>query len=521
MSVKKNMMELLKVLPEWSCRMRDSENLLREVHALSHDSRTLEAGDVFIAVRGFESDGHRYLTQAEKAGALALVVEEEKEGLSIPQIKVPDARLAQSLLAAAFYDHPSRKLRLCGITGSNGKTSTSLMYRSILEHSDIPCGLIGTVQYQSGKSTIASTLTTPDSIDLQRYLREMLEADYREAVMEVSSIALDQKRTAGTEFSLAAFINLGREHLDYHKSMENYFAAKASLFQNMKDESIAVINADDAYGKRLSKMLKQPQILFGFSEEADVRAIDLDLSTGFARFRLQLAKGMKSLTAPIPSGTYPIQLKVAGSHSVMNALAAIALGLADGLDPEACIRGIEAYGGVERRFQEIYHGDFRVFDDHFANPGNIERTLETLAAMDYRHLWIIYAIRGNRGVGINREMILSLGPWIQKLRLAAMVSSLSRDVTGHYNWVHEEEFSAYESAMREIGLEAACHEQLESAICSVLERVEPGDVILLAGCQGMDAGARLLLGELAERCPERKEEILAPLRDRVCGFEPV
>lgn len=500
-------------------------------HRIRIDSRRVEPGDIFIAVRGYETDGHRYLSQAVAKGAVALVVEERDETLSTPQILVENSRAFQADLACRYYGNPSHQLKLCGITGSNGKTSTSLMYRQIIQETGEACGLLGTVAYEAGSEQVSSAMTTPDSLDLQRYLRQMVDRGIPHAVMEVSSIGLHQDRVKNTQFDRAVLLNLTHEHLDYHGSIEHYFQQKKKLLTSLSPEGVAVLNADDPYSRSLQDELACRVLTFGLKNQADIRAENLDLSTGFAHFDLVINPASRNsrslskdtstdtfLVQALTSGRYPVALQVPGLHSVYNALAAISLALSRGIAPELCCRAISKFRGVERRFQQIYQGDFRVFDDHFANTKNIDMTLSTLQAMDYNRLVIVYAIRGNRGPKVNRENIETLNTWLSGLKIRSFIPSLSRDVVGHYDIVKPEEISVFQATMRENDLSYELQDTLEAAIDLALQVVQPGDIILLAGCQGMDAGGRLILHKLAEQYPACREAILAPLQDRVCGW---
>lgn len=520
----RNLADLLNALKveKYSDNFPEAKALL--VNKLCIDSRQIEEGDLFIAVPGFEHDGHKYLAEAAEKGAIAAVVEEINPNLSLPQIKVANSRSAQADLAAEFYGHPSKELKLCGITGSNGKTTTSLMYRKIISTAGYDCGLIGTVAYEAGDEQVSSAMTTPDSIDLQNYFRRMTENKIEYAVMEVSSIGISQYRQKNSHYKVCAFINLGREHLDYHKSIENYFATKASLFYDLDPESIAVLNYDDAYISTLIDKLENPIISFGLSAEADVSAHNIDLSTGFAEFDLIVKNINLTERAVIDKNSestpqsHRISLKVPGFHSVYNALAAIACSLAMGIDLSTCIKGIEAYAGVERRFQEVYKADFRIFDDHFANSKNIEMTLETLKQMTYKNLVLLYAIRGRRGVMVNRENIQMLAKFLPDLRVKSLYASLSEDTVGHYDEVQEEEIVVFKEEMAKTDQEYTITKTLAEAVEKGLADADEGDIILLAGCQGMDAGARIALQSLAAAQPEKSEAILKVLEDRVCGW---
>src|SRR5213083_2022580 len=229
----------------------------REIAGISYDSRRVTPGMVFVAIPGQKTDGHEFISTAIDRGATAVIC--EKNGLVSPRatkIKVADAREALARAAAAYYRHPSKKLKVIGVTGTNGKTTVAFMVKQIMEAAGVNCGLIGTVRYEIGDRVIPAQRTTPEALEIQQMMAQMLRADCQACVMEVSSHALEQKRVCGVEFDVGIFTNLTQYHLDYHGTMENYFASKKKLFAalgNGPKRGGAVINLDDAFGARLAK----------------------------------------------------------------------------------------------------------------------------------------------------------------------------------------------------------------------------------------------------------------------------
>src|SRR5216117_3415556 len=229
----------------------------REIAGISYDSRRVTPGMVFVAVPGQKTDGHEFIGTAIDRGATAIIC--EKNGLvsqRATKIKVADAREALARAAAAFYQHPSEKLKVIGVTGTNGKTTVAFMVKQILEAAGVNCGLIGTVRYEIGQRLIPAQRTTPEALEIQQMLAQMVRADCQACVMEVSSHALSQQRVAGIQFDVALFTNLTQDHLDYHRTMGHYFKAKKKLFTPLYLEGkpgAAVINVDDAYGRRLAR----------------------------------------------------------------------------------------------------------------------------------------------------------------------------------------------------------------------------------------------------------------------------
>lgn len=490
-----------------------------EITGVHADSRKIKEGQLFCALVGLEADGHEYLRAAADRGARAALVERVDPALSLPQIRVKNSRKAMAEAAANFHQHPSERLILTGITGSNGKTTTSLMLQAIYQLAGLQNGLVGTISYQTGMEKLASKLTTPESYDLQAYFAAMSAHGYSDALMEVSSVGQMQYRNHASVYRMAAFINCEREHLDDHGgSMAQYFADKQQLITGLGKEAVAVLNFDNAYTRSLCDKTQAQVISFAHEAMADVHAENLDLRTGFAAFDCVVPKAIAGYRCRIPAGRCRLRLAVPGYASMMNALAAISLGLARGISLDLCCQGVESYQGVERRFEAIYEGSFRIFDDHFANKGNIELTLTTILGMDYERLHILYALRGKRGVTVNRENVLAYLPFLPKLRLASFIASLSQDTVGHSNEVTPAELAVFQEEMRKAKLAYDLSAELEPAIMTLLDRVQPGDIILFAGAQGIDDGARLALHALAERYPEEAEAILSPLKDRVCGW---
>src|SRR5688572_17790082 len=254
----------------------------REVSGIAYDSRRVTPGMVFVAVPGQRTDGHEYINIALERGATAIIC--ERNGI-LPQratkIKVADVREALARVSASYYDHPSSKLKVIGVTGTNGKTTVSFMVKSILEAAGIKTGLMGTVRYEIGDRVIPAQRTTPESLEVQQMMAQMVRAGCQACVMEVSSHALEQKRVAGIDFDVAIFTNLTRDHLDFHKTMENYFVAKQKLFTSLagrKKKTAAVLNIDDDFGARLSGQTNaEVELTYGLQTAARLRAAKIQL----------------------------------------------------------------------------------------------------------------------------------------------------------------------------------------------------------------------------------------------------
>jgi len=371
-----------------------------EVRGLTNDSRAVQEDYLFVAVRGHEEDGHRYLARAVEGGARAVVVEQaEKEFGDATVIRVPDTRVALPELAARFYGYPTTDMRLIGITGTNGKTTTSYLLESVWREAGIRVGLIGTISYRFGGKSFEAPLTTPDPLELMRIIREMKDAGITDIIMEVSSHSLDQGRTMGFRWSRALFTNFSRDHLDYHSTMAEYFQAKSRLFTSLggdqgKERAQAIINMDDPKGRILEKMTTMPVVSYGLGEDCMVRAVDIELAVNGVRF---------SLVTPV--GSVPITSSLLGLINVYNILGAAATAYSLDRELEVVARGIEGLASVPGRLQPVQNRKgLSVFVDYAHSPDALEKALQTLKPFVQGRLITVFGCGGDRDKGKRPEM---------------------------------------------------------------------------------------------------------------------
>lgn len=492
------------------------------ISKIAYHSNEVEQDSLFVCIKGYQTDGHQYAEGAVKSGAAALVVEHFIPDIHIPQYLVANSREALAALGDHFYHHPSKEFTVIGITATNGKTSTSFMTNAILEENNWKTGLIGTVMVKYGKTLVPSVLTTPESLDLHGYFAKMRDEKISHVTMEVSSSALDLSRVGGVDFNIVALNNISREHIDLHGSFEEYYNAKASLIREAGPEQFAVLNLDDDHSASLVNETEASVVTYGIKNDTGhLYCSDLDIGSGRGSFKVDIKKPFKTISGKtVDKTSFNVELSVAGYHSVYNAMAAITIGLISDVSIETVRSGIKNFSGVERRFQFIYENDFKIVDDHFANAGNIEVTLETLTKMDYKNLHIVYAIRGNRGVTTNRENAEALAKWVPALGLKKVIVSLSESHVSNKDDVLPEELEAFEEEMEKVGVEVELHQEMPDALQSSLNQVEAGDVILIGGAQGMDFGAKYILNQLADMRPDlEKQQVLRPLAHRVAGID--
>lgn len=361
--------------------------LTRTVKGLAYDSRRVTPGSVFVAIRGQRADGITFVPQAASRGALGVVAEvEPPAGQTLPWLVVPDARAALAVMAAAFYNHPSRDMQVVGITGTNGKTTTAYLTAALFEQADVRCGLMGTVVYRIGDEAREAGRTTPEAPDVQQLLREMITGGCGACVMEVSSHALELRRVDGVRFAAAVFTNLTRDHLDFHGDMESYFRSKRRLFDMLPPDGVAVVNIDDARGATLAAGPWR-HVTYGIDRPADVRPIRLELSLGGLRF-----------DAITPAGPVHVDSRLVGRPNLYNLLAALATGVALGLPVDAIERGLAAVTAVPGRFELVSEpfDDLTVIVDYAHTDDALRNLLETARPMATRRLITVFGCGGDR-----------------------------------------------------------------------------------------------------------------------------
>ncbi|HEY7953547.1 MAG TPA: UDP-N-acetylmuramoyl-L-alanyl-D-glutamate--2,6-diaminopimelate ligase [Solirubrobacteraceae bacterium] len=363
-----------------------------EIRGLAYDSRNVRSGDLFLCVSGEHSDGHDFAAQAVRSGAVALVVE-RRLGLGVPEVVLPSVRAAMGPLVARFYGDPSTRLRVVGVTGTNGKTTTAYLVRALIEATGEHCGLLGTVTSVVAGVERPVTHTTPEAIEVQGALRAMLDGGDAACAMEVSSHALELGRVRGTNFAAAIFTNLTQDHLDFHADMEEYFQAKRRLFvpdATSEDTqlAIAVVNVDDPYGRRLAAELPAA-ITFAVDGEAHYCARDVRMDFSGCRFIATTPSGERSVTLPLP-----------GRFNVSNALGALAATHALGADLDTLVAALERGVRVPGRFEPVREGqDFSVLVDYAHTPDSLENVLRAARELARGRVVCVFGAGGDRDRG--------------------------------------------------------------------------------------------------------------------------
>ncbi len=460
-----------------------------EITGLAYDSRDVASGDLFFCVSGFRTDGHEFAPEAVRAGAAALVVERPLD-LGVPEVQVESARAAMAPAAARFYGDPARELRVVGVTGTNGKTTTAYLVRALLEAGGLQCGMLGTVKSViAGRERVVAR-TTPEAIDLQADLRAMLDGGDEACAMEVSSHALELGRTDEIEFAVAVFTNLTQDHLDFHADMESYFAAKRLLFAPPSGPAPAfsVVNVGDPYGRRLADELEQV-LTFAVEMPADYSATNVRCDFDGCRFTLQTPAGSHELALPMP-----------GRFNVANALGALVAAHALGVELELLLAALEEGVRVPGRFEPIDAGqDFAVLVDYAHTPDSLENVLgaaRELAREGERdgRVLSVFGAGGDRDRG-KRPLMGAIAARLSDLAIVTSDNPRSEDPERIIEEIlvgveaSEGEVGAYRGAGRDGAAAGAREGQAQvrviadrrAAIEEAVASARAGDVVVIAG----------------------------------------
>ena len=425
-----------------------------EVVELVYDSRKVEPGSLFFCVVGEKVDGHAFGARAVEDGAVALVVERELTELAVPQVVVADSRAAMAPLAARFWGDPTDQLRVVGVTGTNGKTTTAFLVREILQAADFRCGLLGTVKQVVGGVEKEVVRTTPEAIELQATFRQMLEGGDEACAMEVSSHALSLHRADAIHFEVALFTNLTQDHLDFHADMEDYFLAKRKLFE--AGPKVAIVNVDDPYGRRLAAEF-DCATFSAEGAEADYSAREVEFDATGASFSL----GAMRLRTGLP-----------GHFNVANALGAFAAAEAMGVGGDIAAAGLARAARVPGRFEPIDEGQgFGVLVDYAHTPDSLENVLRAARRITAGRVITVFGAGGDR----DRDKRPKMG------RAGAELSDLTVITSDNPRSEDPEQIVAEVAAGAEGAGELEIVVNRREAIALALGRARPGDTVVIAG----------------------------------------
>ena len=429
------------------------------VGGVAYRSDRVAQGDAFFCVPGFKSDGHSFAADAAARGAAALVVERPVD-VDLPQAIVSDTRRALALASALVYGRPTEKMDVVGITGTNGKTTTTYLMDSILRAAGLTTGIIGTVETRVAGERLASARTTPESADLQALFSDMVDKGVSAASVEVSSHAIDLHRVDGVHFAVAAFTNLTQDHLDYHHTLEEYFSVKRRLFREA-DVDERVVNIDDEHGRALAAEL-DAVLTVGRAPEAEVRAEDEENDATRSRF-----------TLVTPLGSAGLELPLAGAYNVSNALVAAGCAVALGIDLEAIVRGLEHAPQVPGRLERIDEGQpFSVLVDYAHTPDSLEKAIGAVRSVTPGRVITVFGCGGDRDPEKRPVMGEAAGAG-SDLVVVTSDNPRSEDPVGIILHI--------EDGLRSTGTDYTVEIDRRKAIAAAFAEAREGDAVLIAG----------------------------------------
>ena len=424
-----------------------------EITGVHYNSAKIQKGNIFVAIKGFQTDGHKYIPSAEQNGAAAVICQQYCPDCALPQIVVEDSRIAEAQVSANYFDNPSKKFKLIGVTGTNGKTTCTFLVKTILESAGYKVGLIGTNQNMIGNEVFETGRTTPDSFELQKLFYDMAQAGVDYVVMEVSSHALELNRVYGCKFAVGAFTNLTQDHLDFHGTMEAYAKAKSKLFA-MSER--AVVNVDDNWGAKFAEQFGAKG--YGIDSTCPLHAYNVDFIQNGVRFEL--------------NGVL-YKLDIPGMFSVYNALCAIGICMECGVDTDVIQRALDSATGVKGRAEVVKTDtDYTVMIDYAHTPDGIENILKTVRGFAKGRVVILFGCGGDRD-NTKRPIMGKIAGELADFCIVTSDNPRSEDPMSIISMI--------EPAVKQTGTPYVVIENRKQAIHYALDNAQSGDVILLAG----------------------------------------
>lgn len=434
-----------------------------EVSGVSSDSRTVRSGDIFVAIEGYDKDGFSFIKEAISHGAKAIIYKETKsiaENICVPTLPVACPRETLSLISSLVYKIPS-SLSIIAVTGTNGKTTTTYLLEHIFKNGGLEAGTIGTINYRYKEKVFLTPNTTPEPVSLCKILKEMAENNLKLALLEVSSHALKQARVDNINFKHAIFTNLSSEHLDFHGTMEDYFAAKSRLFTDLKPAAYSIINIDDKFGQRLKKITESRVLTYGFSKEADIKGENVFLDAEGICFDLRVA-GKKT----------SIRSRLLGRHNIYNILSACAAASLEGVDFNSLRESIFSFKGVPGRLQRVDCGqNYFVYVDYAHTPGALESVLKSLREFVKNRIITVFGCGGNR----DRQKRPLMGEIAGRLSDAVILTNDNPRDEDPLSIIYEIESGA------DIEVKLEIEKNRRKAIRKALNLAQEGDCVLIAG----------------------------------------
>lgn len=471
------------------------------VTGITADSRAVEPGNVFVAVRGTRLDGHAFIEEAVERGAAAVVAERGTRDVGVPVLLVPNARRALAALAAAWYGFPAHRIPIVGITGTFGKTSVLSALEAVMRSAGRPIGVIGSEIIGvrvADRFRHETPLTTPDAVSLQRALARIVAAGAPAAAMEVTSQALVQERVHGISFAAGVFTNLRPlEHRESHGTFRAYAAAKRRFFEHLAAGAPVVYTAGERAVRKMVRAHDVAPISCGMGGPVAVRVEHRMPDLASTAVRMTVRRPLPALgggcVAPLG---LEFQLPLLGRTHALNACLGATVALLLGAPPESVADGLSALPPVRRRAELVHAGRFTVIDDAATHPESLGALFELVCRIPHRRLHIVAAIRGRRGVELNRRYGEAIAIWSERVPIRTLIATASEEAVEEADWVEPAERTAFLAPLERAGVRLRFLGRLDEAIATALELVGGDDLLVLTGAQGMHRGAEILEREL-------------------------
>ena len=448
---------------------------------VTSDSRKVKPGYIFVAIKGEEKDGNDYIEEAERNGA-TLIMTEKKLQTAGMYLQVKDARMTLEKMSKLFYSLSKSETKIIGVTGTNGKTTTTHMIRAIFK--------------QAGKDIIfiqGQGLTTPTCEKNHETLYHANQNGVKWAVMKVSSHGLKQRRVEGINFDTAILTNISNDHLDYHKSFQDYFNSKKILFQELKDNSRAIINGDDPWALKMLEGQKRIYIItYGLKSKSTITASSIDI-TGGIKFNYCLQRSLDSYKQEkIDIQEFPVEINLLGYHNIYNALAAITTALIYEIPVDTIQTALKKFKPVSRRLEYSFIPPYYILDDFAHNPSSFDAAFQALQGIDYKSIYIVVAIMGNHGVIINKQNAEVIANWSSLLGTNNLYITEYKEIADQRFKVKSKEREVFLKTLKKKKVAFSFHPTLEESFKNILLKAESKDLIMILGGHGMDQGKEMI-----------------------------
>lgn len=464
----------------------------KKIEGITCNSKKVKYGFIFVAIKGEQTDGNDFIDEAIDNGAIIIYSNKNISDKRIPIVRVKEPRKELAKLLNEFYGYPTENLKVIGVTGTNGKTTTTYLLESIFKNAGYNTALVGTLGVKVNDKYKKSILTTPDAETLYELFDEFNKTDVQVVIMEVSSHGLKLHRTYGVDFDAAIHTNIEVDHLDFHNSFEDYLNTKKILFDSLRRNRLAIVNIDDENAiKLLDGNRNVLTITYGLNSKSSVTASSINIQETIS-FSVCIQRSIFTISQKeYAPQEFSISTNLSGVYNVYNSLAAISCALYFGIDIDVIQNSFKEIQGIYRRFEKIYDKNYLVIDDFCHNPASYQAILETIRSLKYNKLIIVNAIRGNRGMKINNKNAMVLATWYNVLNNPKIFLTLSEDVLSYKNKANKKELEEYVDVFNENSIEYEIHSNLRDSIAEAIKTASEGDIILLLGPRGMNNGKEI------------------------------